>query len=333
MKRIFLSTSNSAPLESILAEKGFTPTAVSYPLTAEDVNIIENRGSRDESRYLVAEFTEEIPEAFQNSIHSLHSDVYPLCICENPSEKTRSFLLSSGISDLFTSPDPERIVSFMENISSNTQPKKKRIAIINDTPSVKIFLTRLLVRFDIEPLFLSSIDLLFEVLEDTRLQMVLINLGTENLDLGKLIRSSYIDRQVKKIPVITFKDMNVGVFVHELISGLNRITKVILSAEELYGFLLDILYRKKIIPAVKELNGFVDLEKNRGYQDNSLMQIYNISGEDIFETENILSEKRISGIYRKLDELKRIMILSESLKWLKGIPEERLNSCEANGKS
>jgi hypothetical protein len=333
MKRIFLSTSNSATLESIFAERGFTPTAVSYPLTPEDVELIENRGSRDDSRYLVAEFTEEIPETFQNSIHSLQSDIYPLCICNNPSEKTKSFLLSSGISDLFTSPDPERIVSFMEQISSNTRSKKKRIAIVNDTPSVKSFLTRLLDRFDVEPLFLPGIDSLFEILDDIRLQMVLINLGTENLDLGKLIRSSYIDRQIKKIPVITFKDMNVGLFVHELISGLNRITKVILSAEELYSFLLDILYRKKIIPAVQELNGFVDLEKNRGYQSNTLMQIYNVSGEDIFETENILSENRISGIYKKLDELKRIIIVSESLKWLKGIPEERLNSCEANDKN
>ncbi len=322
MKKIFLSTGSNTILENLLTERGFAPTTLSYPLVSDDVDIMENRGNKGESRYLIAEWSEKIPESFQETLASLHSDIYPLFICKNPTEKTKSFLFNSGISDLFTSPDPDRIASFIENISGNNRPKRKKIAVVNDNPSVKIFLRRLLDRFDVEPLFLPGIDPLFEVLDDARLQMILINLGTENLDLGKLIRSSYIDRQIKKIPVITFKDMNVGLFVHELRSGLNRITKVILSAEELYGFLLDILYRKRVIPVVNALNGFVDLEKNICYNSSSLMQIYNLSGEEIFETENILSENRISGIYNKLEELKRIMILSESLKWLKVNPEE-----------
>jgi hypothetical protein len=333
MKRIFLSTSNNSTLESLLVERGFTPTVINYPLISDDINLIENQGSKNDSRYLIAEFTEEIHESFQKNIHALKSDVYPLFLCKNPTEKTKKFLIDSGIPDLFTSPDPDRIASFIENINSTPRSKTKNIAVVNDTPAVKNFLTRLLCRFDIEPLFLPGIDSLFEVLDDIRLQMIFINLGTENLDLGKLIRSSYIDRQIKKVPVITFKDMNMGLFVHELRSGLNRLTKVILSAEELYSFLLDILYRKRVIPVVKALNGLVDFEENINYNCSTLMQIYNISGKDIFEMENILSEKRISGIYNKLDELKRIVIVSESLKWLKVESGKELSNCGVSGRS
>lgn len=317
MKRIFLSTSKNAALKSILAERGFAPIALNYPLVLNDIDIRENSGRKDSSMYLIMEFTGEIKENLQKAIGMLNSAVYPLCICKNPTEKIKNFLMHAGIPDLFTINEPERIVSFIENISRADRIIRKSIAIVNDVPSVKKFLTRFLDRFGVEPLFLPGIDSLLEVLDDIRLQMVLINLETKNLDLGKLIRSSYIDQQVKKVPVITFKDMNEGLYVHELMRGLNRITKVILSAEELYSFLLDILYRKRVIPVIHALNGFVDMEKNICYKKSSLTQVYNISGKNIFESENILSDKRIAGIYNKLDELKRVMSLSESLKWLK----------------
>ncbi len=333
MKKIFLSTRNNRALESLLAERGLSAIALGCPPALEDFDMSINREKRGESRYLVAELSDETLDSFQPVIHALPDDVYPLCISENPTGKIKSFLLRRGIPDLFPGFDPERIISFLEAIESSPETKQKRMAVVNDDPSVKGVLSRLLTRFDVEPLFFPEIDGLFEHLDDDSLEMILINLGTENLNVGKLIKSSYIDRQVRKIPIITFKEMDVGIFVHELISGLNRITKVILSREELYSFLVDILYRNMIIPVVRELNGLVDFEENVCYSASSLMQIYNMSGEEIFEMDNLLSENRTRGIRALLDKLKRVMILSESLKWLKVESRKGINTCGVSGKS
>ncbi len=333
MKKIFLSTGNNTALESLLEERGLNAVSLGYPPAPEEFHMKINRESRGESRYLVAELNEETMDSFQSGIHALPGDVYPLCISENPTGKIKSFLLHRGISDLFPGSDPERIVSFLENIESTLEIKQKKMAVVNDDPSVKGILSRLLTRFDVEPLFFPEIDILFEHLDDPGLEMILINLATENLNVGKLIKSSYIDQQIRKIPIITFKEMDVGLFVHELISGLNRITKVILSREELYSFLVDILYRNMIIPVVRELNGLVDFEENVCYSAISLMQIYNISGEEIFEMDNLLSEDRTGGIRVILDKLKRVMILSESLKWLRVENRKGINTCGVSGKS
>lgn len=333
MKKIFLSTGNNTVLENLLEERGLNAVSLGYPPASEDFDIRINRDNRGTSGYLVAELSEETLDSFESGIHALPGDIYPLCISKNPTGKIKSFLLRRGIPDLFSGFNPEQIVSFLENIESSRKTKQKKMAVVNDDNSVKGILSRLLTRFDVEPLFFPEIEGLFEYLDDPGLEMILINLGTENLNVGRLIKSSYIDQQIRKIPIITFKEMDVGLFVHELISGLNRITKVILSREELYSFLVDILYRNMIIPVVRELNGLVDFEENVCYSASSLMRIYNISGEEIFEMENLLSENRTAGIRALLDKLKRVMILSESLKWLRVESRKGVNTCGVSGKS
>ena len=65
------------------------------------------------------------------------------------------------------------------------------------------------------------------------IQFILINSGMDNLDFPSLVKKSLSRVEMRKHPVIAYKDMTKGIFVHEVATGLNRLTKVILNIQEL----------------------------------------------------------------------------------------------------
>jgi len=153
----------------------------------------------------------------------------------------------------------------------------------------------------------------------------------ENLIIPELIKKSFLKNEMKRSPVIIYKDMKKGMFVHEFMSGLNRISKVILSHDELYSFLLDILFRKQTAVKIGKLNEYADYSSNPVYGKGNLSQIYFQNEKEVFSFDNIFDEKGFHDAIRQISSLKKMMLMSEGLRWLRLDASGKRSICEAGG--
>lgn len=240
-----------------------------------------------------------------------------VCCAKGLSAENRYFLLTCGIADVIDDHDDEKLVAAVKSLGIGSEPGAGTFIILEHGTANRKVMKSIIGRFGYGIVFVATVDELLEQSLGGSVQFVLINLGSAGLDLNGLVRKSYASGLAKSVPVLAYKDMREGLFVHELVSGLNRLTKYILSIEELLGFLVELLYRKEIIPLVASLRKLVDFDANACYDADSLGRAFFACEKTIFSRESFLTDEKFGGMTDLVRRLRAAAMKVESLKWLK----------------
>ncbi len=312
---------------------GITTSNFSLPLSEADFTHIMS----SPPEYILIETKEGafIEESMLGKIAETFGNISRLIFITGAlTESVRETMLKYGISDIIGAGDTERIINYITALHSLKDFSTGKIAIFEKQPVTSRHLGNIIRQFGFTPVFMDSFNSFEKLLKKENVQMVLLNLEFDRVTIKNLIKKTINDMEIRMVPVISYKDMARGIFVHEIVSGLNRLTKVILSHEELYSYLLDLLFRKKIIPVTDILNKSADYESSAYYSKKTLSQIFYMNEKDMLYSKNILAEENYEGMLHAVSLLRQSLILAEGLKWMRVNPRrDNLSSFEASGRT
>lgn len=317
MNIVNLITSKNELLRQPIHNEGFVVNEFSQ---SADNNNLEEKIVKGKNNYTLFEITD-----FENSdtrilaerIKLIYNKSKLICFNDNMSPGFRKFLLKTGISDCVTDFSPERIASYIKHLNIKPEIRSETIVILDDNELQKNMFNSIIKRFGYKTVFVSSTEELFEIVGKPDNIMVLINIGTSGLDLNGLVRRSYINSDIKKNPVIAYKCMDQGLFVHEIINGLNRLTKVILSPEEIYCMITDMLFKKEISSYTNKYISSLKYEKIHTYAGKTLQQIYYENHGDPCGQESLFDKERIDSMIDSAEMIRRTLIRAEGIIWLR----------------
>lgn len=317
MNIVNLITSKNDQLRQPLHNEGFVINEFS-PLT-DNRNLEEKivKGINNYTLLEIPDFDNSGIEKLTERVKLLYNKSKLICFSETMSLNLRKYLLNTGISDCITDFSPERIASYLKNLNVKPETKTGNFLILDDNELQRNMLNSIIKRFGYSTLFVSSVEELFQNTGDPENIMVLINIGTSKMDLNGLVRKSFNSSEIKKNPVIAYKCMDQGLFVHEIINGLNRLTKVILSPEELYCTLTDMLFKKEITSHTNSYINSLKYEKYFTYAGKTIQQIYYENHGDPCGQESIFERERIDSMIESAEMIRKTLIRAEGIIWLK----------------
>jgi len=310
MIRINLITSKNDLIAPILRNEGFI--ADELHLNNQINSITHNSLTLLEIPNLNKDTDERITEI----IRSLNENSRIVCFCETISQDIKRFLLKNGLADCIEGFDPARISEYLKALTSLDNVNAGRFLILEDRSTHKKILTSIINRFGYTIKFISTIDELFEDIKIPGNIMLLINMGTEKLDMNAVVRKSYNDPDIKKIPVIAYKSAEQGLFVHEIINGLNRLTKVIMSPEEIFCMLTDMLFKKEIMSFTNYYTGLLKYAKFFSYAEKSPQQIYYEIQSDPCGQDSLFDRDRMISMIQSTEKMRRSLIKIDGIIWL-----------------
>ncbi|MCL2156160.1 MAG: hypothetical protein FWH53_10885, partial [Leptospirales bacterium] len=273
MNIVNLITTKNNQLKQPLLDRGFTVNEFNSPIINKLYEKIK-RGDNNYSLVEIPDFNELNNEKFLESIKWLYENSKLIIFSETMTVNQKKILLKMGISDCITHFAPERIASYIKSLNFKPETKNGKFIILDDNIAHRNIINSIIKRFGYETTFISTIKELFQVISDSDNIMTLVNIGTTDLDLNELIKKSFGNSDIKKNPVIAYKSMDQGIFIHEVINGLNKLTKVIFSPEELYSMLIDMLFKKEIISHTNPFINSLRYEKNSSFFGKTLQQLY-----------------------------------------------------------
>ena len=251
------------------------------------------------------------------TVKLLYGSTKLICLCEKITPFIRGLLLEQGIADCIGHFDVERIVSYVEMLHKSPSQKPGSFLVLDDSTANRNMLNGIIKRFGYGTEFVTGADSLFAALNNSNIIMILMNLGTADLDLNSIVRRAYGSSEIKRFPVVAYKCLEQGLFVHEVLTGLNRLTRAIYSPEELFCMLVDILFKKEIMSITSEFCSALDYEKFRNCSGATIPQIYNDVKNDPFSSENIFSGERINAMTAAAGRLTASLVKIDGLRWLR----------------
>ena len=317
MNIVNLITSKNDQLRQPLHNRGFVVNEFS---PAADNSDLEEKIFKGKNNYTLLEITstdDSAMEKLTERVKLLYEKSKLICLSGALTPVLRKFLLKTGISDCITDFSPERIALYLESLNIKPDPRAGTFIILDDDQLQKNMLNSIIKRFGYNTLFVSSVEELFQKVSEPDIMMVLINIGTAGIDLNGLVRRSFISTDIKKNPVIAYKCMDRGLFVHEIINGLNRLTKAILSPEELYCMLTDMLFKKELISHTNSYISSLKYEKYSSYSMKTIQQIYYEYNGSSCRQESLFEKERIDSMIESAEMIRKTLIRAEGIIWLR----------------
>ena len=323
-KIINLITTDNSLHCNYLSKMNFSVNEFPVSICLEE---LEKKIKPADKNYTVLELSDETLidfKKFQDITDFLYQNTKLICITDNLLPTVEETLVKCGIADCLCTTDSSEIASYIRVLDQRENSKNGKFLILDDNSAHIRILNSIIKRFGYKTEFIQDVESLYAKCAEKQTEMVLVNLGTKNLDLNSMIRKSYANSDIKKNPLICYKCMDEGLFVHELISGLNKITKVILTPFELYSFLADMLFKKEIISASSKLNKSVKFDKYRKYSTESLSQIYYSIQENLDSQESLFKGDTLKNMINHTKAISKTITKMEGLKWLNNDNKERL---------
>jgi CheY-like chemotaxis protein len=290
------------------------------------------KGDNNYTLIEISDFNEFNNKEFLKSIKWFYENSKLIIFSETLTLNQRKILLKIGISECITHFAPERITAYIKSLNFKPDAKFGKFIILDDNIAHRNIIHSIIKRFGYGTAFISTIEELFQAISDSDNIMILINIGTTGLDINELVRRSFSNSDIKKNPVIAYKDMDEGVFIHEIINGLNKLTNVIFSPEELYSMLIDMLFKKEIISHTNPFITALQYEKNSSYFGKTLQQLYYENSSNAFNEKSFFERDIIDSMAVSLEMMHKILIRTEGIIWLKQSGSDRNKTiCGAGG--
>ena len=314
MRDILLVTYRNSVLREKLAAAGFSVEEYQHSISDHDLDILPNRKSRVD--YLaVVELTDENLERMSTLTgRLLEHAVEIVFIAARISDEMMSLSLRCGIPEILMHTDPQKLLDYLLLTDERTERAGKIVILDDDKPQMAI-LNTIIGRFNYKPIFVKSQDDLFECLRQSNIQLVLINLGTADFDVTSFMKRSFSHSEIKKLPCIAYKDIEKGL-VNEVVSGINRLTRVILTPEELFSFLISLFLRHALAHTIERLNAATRIDDINQYLKGSLSHTIKTAGEEIYSMKNIIEGDGFSKLLSISDSIKKLFTTVEGLRWM-----------------
>lgn len=316
MKMINLITLNNKLYRDSFEKAGFQIRE--FPFSA-DLNTIKKDFTIHKKNYTVLQLTNESWRSlnrFREITDYLYDKTKLICIADEITPEAGKNLIKCGIADCLPATDVAAVSSYIRILDQRENQKTGKFLILDDNSSHTKILNSIIKRFGYKTEFITDGDTLYSRCGESHIEMILVNLGTRGLDLNSIIRRSYGNSEIKRNPLVCYKCMDEGLFVHELISGLHKITKVILTPQELYSFLTDILFKKEVITASARLNRALKFDQYRDYSASSISAIYYSIQEKLCSQESLFKDETVTDMINLTRTLGRTVAKIEGLRWL-----------------
>ena len=314
MKKILLFTEKNHIFRNEFSDAGYIVQEIEHPASVHTISRYANSSFKG---YFVIEITNEDTDrlnTYQKLLNRMSANI--VILTSKPTDNIKSFLIMHGIADLIVYKDIKRLINYVDIIDKDNRSYYGKILILDDhKPRINI-IRSIVTRFGYLPIFTKTIDDLLNYAKETNIQLALINLGTEDFDINEFIKKSYKSSEIKMFPVIPYKDTNDGLFIHELLSGLNRIAKFVLSSDELYSYLIDILFKKEFFPLLGMLNESAMYENMARFSQESLNSLcYSLTDEKI-SMNNLLQKDRLNKFIDITNSIKNTIIKMDGISCL-----------------
>ncbi len=218
-----------------------------------------------------------------------------LCIGNPPGDAERRELLDLGISDLLPAGNPALAMKYAGAIIGNGEPGGRGRVLLHDKEAL---FTRVLKsiagRYGYALDIAGNIDALFASAVEKPAELVLVNIGARGFDMAEFVKKAYSSAEIKKYPLVAYKDMTEGLFVHEVTTGLNRLTKTILSRDELLNLLVTLFYRNETGPLLGEARALLDADSPAGTDTSTLRRLFYAAGPELCTMTKIFDAGRFS---------------------------------------
>ncbi len=232
----------------------------------------------------------------------------------DPSRKKR--FLSHGISEILLNKPVEEIATYIQGTSVKPPGTFGKIVLLDSDEMQNQVISRIISSFHLDVVKAKDIDELIELSHGNGIEMVLMNIGGYKVNVQEFIRKTYADTVFKSIPFIPYKANLDDVFIHEILSGLHRLSLVVLSAEELYSFLVSTLFRKVFLTPLYRLKNVTSAAGTPQFARESLRQLYHSIGYDLFTMDHICGEEHCRQYRGYVHELEYAMNVVDGFKWL-----------------
>ena len=303
-------------------------------LFTENNHIIKEYLPEFDCRHLSPEFPEFTPDdmvVYQISNGALRAlqeclPLNPMCeyivATEEITPEQKDFFLQNGIACVIQTTEPEKISAYIKAMSSTAPKNTGKMLVYDDKKNTSGIIRTITSRFGYETVFVDSTDSFFKSVTEGEYHFILVNLGCDNLDIAAFVRGCDSHPKIKASPLIAYKDAIDSLFIHEITSGINRYISYILSPEELYSFLLDILFKKEFMPLIKRLNIESHFTEFSRFCDDPLKRIYYEAKGNILTLSNILDKKSIFSISSAIADIEESLIRVSALNWLRLFEEK-----------
>ena len=245
------------------------------------------------------------------------------------SDETGKILLQQGVVDAISRCAVCDIVSYVKSLELKQVVSTGKILILEDDAKRKRAIDAIVSRFGYKAEYAMTSDEMQQCVSRSNVQFILLNLGIDFRELNDFVRTYCTRVEMRRIPVISYKDLSDGIFIHEIVKGLNKLTKVILSSEELYSFLVEVLFKKDFLPLLDSLNVSLSFNDCSYYARESLKRIYYLNEGNIFHSDNVLQTENVKTMYGMLNLMQQSLIRVSGLKWLyKEMDHSLASTCE-----
>ncbi len=320
MDQVILATCDNSLYRRDLEAHGFSLGEYTPGLTPPPLK------STGPGPYIIAEIKGQNITALQDMKSAFPASEI-LCLVPSFEEKMRGPLIELGLSDLLKRWDPPGLASLVGAMAGRRGlPLRGRIAVLEESVSFLGILSSISSRFGFATENTPSINGLIDYLENNSVELVLVNIGCRGFDIAEFIKKAYANSAIKKYPLVAYKDLAEGLYVHEITSGLNRLTKSILSREELLNLLVTLLFRAETGPLINEINALHECEGLTGENGSTLRRLFYDAGTSLCECPEIFSENRYARYLDVNRKLEYALTITDPLRWLIG-PSKKGPTC------
>ncbi len=237
------------------------------------------------------------------------------CIDEYKTGYKKNYI-SRGISEILIHKKVEDIVNYIRMTSEKPKGSYGNIVLLDSDIIQNSIIDQIVSVFHFNIIRAATIDELIDLVHRENVEMALMNIGSKNINIQEFIRKTYTDTVFKGIPFIPYKANLDDVFIHEILSGLHRLSKVVLSAEELYSFLVSTLFRKVFLTPLYRLKTVTAATGTPQFARESLRQLYHSIGYDLFTMDHICGEEHCKQYRGYVRELEYAMNVIDGFQWL-----------------
>jgi len=314
MKKINIITSKDEDFINELESCQLVKTSFSLPLEDKTIHhLIADK----EKKITIIDLDYMNDLTLQNFLSKADETFHFIGVGKNFSTSIKKKAMAFGISEIIKKTDAGQISDYINILKKEKKQPNGKILILDNNIFSKRILTNLSERFNFSSINVDSIEELLKKSLNVGVQLILINIGNSNFDINKLIRKAISKKELKNTPIIIFKDMQIGLFMHEFVKGLNLITDYILSPEELYSLLLDLFFRKEMIPLVAKLNQTIDIEKNLAFLNLPIKQVYFNEKNNLFNLSNFFTGDTLKNLEEETSRIQELSYKAKFVKWLR----------------
>lgn len=315
MSKVTLLTYDRSQAEG-LEKAGHTVLPVILPLSEEKIKAL----SAMRSDVLLVQCLEEEGLGLSGYLDRLPDSSRTLFFGPPLSLRNCSLLMERGYPEYLDYMDVRRIHAYLKMTVSSGQSENRPVIVFDSDARSRSIISGICRVLDYGTCFPESQDDFVEMINRRETQIALFNLENSELDLRRMVMETFRGNRVCHLPMVAYRRMEEGLFIHDLTGGLNRLTKVILTPEELYGFLIDFLFRARYYPLVNRLikNSRMD-ETFTGEMEN-LSTYYFTNEEQVFHLSHLANPESVEILLRTTRQIREMLIRVESLRWLR--PEE-----------